>query len=68
MKQISSLLIIASLALATGCPEKSEDNQKITYGLPAQTAIARTTGFAITRTHLRLQRIDLGQLQTQSSS
>jgi len=40
MKQISSLLIIASLALASGCPEKSEDNQKITYGLPAQTAIA----------------------------
>ena len=40
MKHIAGLLIIVSLALATGCQKSSKDSQETTYGLPAQTAVA----------------------------
>lgn len=40
MKHIVGLLIIVSLARAIGCPMSSKDGEKITYGLPAQKAVA----------------------------
>lgn len=40
MKHIVSLLIIVSLVLAAGCQKPLKDGEKITYGLPAQTAVA----------------------------